>query len=394
LDTMRDPATGTPLACDAISTAGWGNDDYVRLQEALFRLAQQVHADGSTQEVVPRNAWSNVAAAVSQTKALAPVVLVSRHILFCGIEKHRQALHNAASGASASASATTPSPEAVFSAPSPAPSGDPADFGDTTGHSAGSLHHSSSAPIPAAARAGTGTPTMGDHLGESPSAPGQLPSSFGTVAPPWGPCPPGDSFLPATPFHPHVGSFSGSMEPSSLPNMDSATHFLDRSFRCPREPRITVWDPNNGRTVSGNAAPCRKNLDQWLQQHPGWVVKGEDQLSSSRRARRTPPAPVPARSPALNPHGSAVAGSAPATSLASSAGAQQSVFEPERSRDGPLLSAALGLLAIGQVDESPRRRQSSAMTSSVSSGSSHDQDNGTNEEEDDDVDMNVVAMEM
>jgi len=40
-----------------------------------------------------------------------------------------------------------------------------------------------------------------------------------------------------------------------------------------------------GRTVSGNAAPCRRNLDTWIRAHPGWEPKTEDQLSSSRRVK-------------------------------------------------------------------------------------------------------------
>ena len=74
---------------------------------------------------------------------------------------------------------------------------------------------------------------------------------------------------------------------ASLPNMplSSATSLFERSFRTPKEPRITVWHPDTGKTISGNAAPCRRNLEAWMAQHPGWRPKGEDQLSSSRRTR-------------------------------------------------------------------------------------------------------------
>lgn len=79
---------------------------------------------------------------------------------------------------------------------------------------------------------------------------------------------------------------------SSAPNPPPV---LERSFRAPREPRVTVWNPVNGRTISGNAAPCRRNLDTWMRQHPGWLPKEEGQLSSSRRNRnrKLRPASVP-----------------------------------------------------------------------------------------------------
>ncbi|EME29415.1 hypothetical protein Gasu2_31960 [Galdieria sulphuraria] len=52
-----------------------------------------------------------------------------------------------------------------------------------------------------------------------------------------------------------------------------------------REPRITVWDPKTGRTISGNAAPCARNLESWMALHPGWIPKSEEYLSSARRGR-------------------------------------------------------------------------------------------------------------
>mmetsp|Transcript_23258 Transcript_23258/g.92679 ORF Transcript_23258/g.92679 Transcript_23258/m.92679 type:complete len:383 (-) Transcript_23258:171-1319(-) len=72
--------------------------------------------------------------------------------------------------------------------------------------------------------------------------------------------------------------------PTASP-LSSSLSFLERQLLPPREPRITVWDPATGRTVSGNAAPCRRNLDTWIRAHPGWEPKTEDQLSSSRRVK-------------------------------------------------------------------------------------------------------------
>mmetsp|Transcript_20363 Transcript_20363/g.49888 ORF Transcript_20363/g.49888 Transcript_20363/m.49888 type:complete len:459 (-) Transcript_20363:123-1499(-) len=75
--------------------------------------------------------------------------------------------------------------------------------------------------------------------------------------------------------------------PASLSSLGSSTTMLfERAFRSPREPRVTVWEPSTGRTISGNAAPCRKNLTAWIDAHPGWEAKPEEHLSSARRAVR------------------------------------------------------------------------------------------------------------
>jgi hypothetical protein len=52
-----------------------------------------------------------------------------------------------------------------------------------------------------------------------------------------------------------------------------------------RDVRVTVWDPTTGKTISGNAAPCWRNLEIWMKEHPGWCVKPEDELSASRRSK-------------------------------------------------------------------------------------------------------------
>ncbi|CAN8070555.1 unnamed protein product, partial [Agarophyton chilense] len=154
--------------------------------------------------------------------------------------------------------------------------------------------------------------------------------------------------------------------------------FLERSFRAPREPRVTVWNPANGRTISGNAAPCRRNLQAWMQQHPGWVPKEEGQLSSSRRNRN--------RKQLVAPHTMAseddkLSGSSAkkrrAHALAVGAVAVEAV-EPE----SPHFNEALqGLLVLSQSARSMRN----GMTSSVSSSSLEMDDDG----DDDDVDVDV-----
>lgn len=104
----------------------------------------------------------------------------------------------------------------------------------------------------------------------------------------------------------------GSGTAFSAPPLGAAAA-LERSFRAPREPRVTVWNPANGRTISGNAAPCRRNLEAWMLAHPGWLPKEEGQLSSSRRNRNrkvrpasvpisTKPAPVATLAEVESPH--------------------------------------------------------------------------------------------
>jgi len=77
-------------------------------------------------------------------------------------------------------------------------------------------------------------------------------------------------------------------------SLSSTLSYLERHLATPREPRITVWEPASGRTVSGNAAPCRRNLEAWIKAHPGWEPKSEDQLTSIRRqkGRRSSPMAV------------------------------------------------------------------------------------------------------
>eukprot|EP00181_Compsopogon_caeruleus_P004053 CAMPEP_0184684432 /NCGR_PEP_ID=MMETSP0312-20130426/15239_1 /TAXON_ID=31354 /ORGANISM="Compsopogon coeruleus, Strain SAG 36.94" /LENGTH=388 /DNA_ID=CAMNT_0027137595 /DNA_START=496 /DNA_END=1662 /DNA_ORIENTATION=- len=92
----------------------------------------------------------------------------------------------------------------------------------------------------------------------------------------------GDTWTPVS------GSPGGEGDPArTLSLSGSNLSFLERSFRTPREPRITVWEPSTGRTISGNAAPCRRNLEQWMALHPGWVPKAEQNLSTSRKMRQS-----------------------------------------------------------------------------------------------------------
>jgi len=138
----------------------------------------------------------------------------------------------------------------------------------------------------------------------------------------------------------------------------SSVSFMERTFRAPREPRITVWEPSTGRTVSGNAAPCRRNLDQWIAAHPGWEPKGEEHLSSSRRARNrrarsnasslsTTPAfsssyLQPPQQPAMIP----VAASMPMMVPKSMGNLQQQQAQPSENLTPALTAALEGLLLM------------------------------------------------
>lgn len=122
------------------------------------------------------------------------------------------------------------------------------------------------------------------------------PTEFGSIVE----CPIPSSSLIGSPASPDLtgtpgqSMFDGHAFSAPIPSSGAAA-VLERSFRAPREPRVTVWNPANGRTISGNAAPCRRNLDAWMRQHPGWLPKEEGQLSSSRRNRnrKVRPASVP-----------------------------------------------------------------------------------------------------
>merc|ERR1712216_17190 len=61
------------------------------------------------------------------------------------------------------------------------------------------------------------------------------------------------------------------------------------------EKRVTIWNWREQRKLSGNAAPFRRNLQEYLQKHPDWEeYKGQDKDINGRRVvkRRMPMAPV------------------------------------------------------------------------------------------------------
>lgn len=200
----------------------WNMEDFVRLQECLSRLAQQVHKISCNVTHLDSTRWANITRELGESKDEGTVVLCSYHMLSRGAEKSL---------------AEIPTIRATL----------PAQVGSVMERSI-------------------------------------LPSSV--IGSPQSP-----ADLTATTAHPFIPGQAISAPNTSM----NAALVLERSFRAPREPRVTVWNPKNGRTISGNAAPCRRNLRTWMDSHPGWYPKEEGQLSSSRRNRnrKVRPASVP-----------------------------------------------------------------------------------------------------
>lgn len=208
-------ALGDGDHCNEEAMMTWTNDDFVRLQEALFRLGQEIHGQVSKSNGVSERQWSQVSAQIGGGKLQGAVVYCAHHMLTRGIAKSRKEIVAAGGG------------------------------GITQGMFGGMVV----------------TGMRGDFRVGSPGSVGSHDmGGLGIID--------------------NVG-------PSSLPTIQVGlgASFLEKSFRAPREPRVTVWNPSNGRTISGNAAPCRRNLEAWMKQHPGWLPKEEGQLSSSRRNR-------------------------------------------------------------------------------------------------------------
>lgn len=262
---------------------GWSVDDFVKLQDSLAKYAQLLHqalgdAEGPVaaaglpsgskraidtvlNAVVDPAVWHNIAQDLGSDKHEATVVSCAYYMLLRGITKSLSEL------------------EAVVSAPPSAP------------------ENVANSSLPSSAPTPTTSPIAGSAAAVPPLT--ALPAHAGRIAQPPAFAP---SCLITGPYSlctkVEDGTSADKQEPSSvcrtvnkyeIPSAPrGAAGVLERSLRTPREPRVTVWNPTNGRTISGNAAPCRRNLDTWMKQHPGWVPKEEGQLSSSRRNRHKP----------------------------------------------------------------------------------------------------------
>lgn len=216
-------ALGDEDFCTEEAMMTWTADDFVRLQEALFRLGQECHAQQCNPAELDDNRWADVANQIGGAKLQGTIVSCAHHMLTRGIAKSKW------------------------------------------------------------------------ELAGNSSMPGSFSSvSFGGVDYP------GVDAPASVGSYENYGAGFEAFAPNSLPSFrgNLGASFLEKSFRAPREPRVTVWNPSNGRTISGNAAPCRRNLEAWMRQHPGWCPKEEGQLSSSRRnrSRKVQPSSVPTAS--------------------------------------------------------------------------------------------------
>lgn len=266
---------------DAAVMSSWSVDDFVRLQEALTRTSQEVHKNLGDFSKLNSRRWSNITGELGSSKLEPTVVYCALYMLQCGIAKSLWELDEIVSISSATSNEQT---STVVSKP------------HTTNVFKQPIHENI-LPI---------------NVGTITRPPAVSPASVLLTMPFAKPVSASNSTIQKDDICPNIADglfdthnhtythfcssrgylskiMTRSVDESSFPIMPAApagaAAVLERSFRTPREPRVTVWNPVNGRTISGNAAPCRRNLQAWMKQHPGWVPKEEGQLSSSRRSR-------------------------------------------------------------------------------------------------------------
>ncbi len=197
LKRFQDSKAPTPSE----SLSDWSADDYVRLQEVLFRVGRDGHVKQREDLPLATDRWDRVVQNLGSNKKPTDVLYLSHHMLQFGIQKTMHEL-NVASG-----------------------------NGNVSGASSaiGIPGRSENTP-------GMNSPASASYGSYEQSMAWRGPGSFGA---------------------------------NSLPSMGSGgLSAITNSFRTPKEPRITVWHPDTGKTISGNAAPCRRNLDAWMAQHP------------------------------------------------------------------------------------------------------------------------------
>ncbi|CDF36272.1 unnamed protein product [Chondrus crispus] len=309
-------ALGDEDFCTEEAMMTWTADDFVRLQEALFRLGQECHAQQCNPAELDDNRWADVASQIGGAKLQGTIVSCAHHMLTRGIAKSKREL-----------------------------AGNTSMPGSFSSVSFGGVDYSG---VDAPASVGS---YENDGAGFEAFAPNSLPS------------------------------FRGNLGAS----------FLEKSFRAPREPRVTVWNPSNGRTISGNAAPYRRNLEAWMCQHPGWCPKEEGQLSSSRRnrSRKVRPSSVPTASEGEMEHealeGLLFLARSPSADMSSGTAAAQLGKQMGRVRGGRNGAQA--------IDVNSDRKKLGNTSSISSSSAEYGSDNITDEEDEEDAEEDC-RMEM
>lgn len=102
--------------------------------------------------------------------------------------------------------------------------------------------------------------------------------------------------LATTPVGTPMMSGTVGQAPPSLDLGSNANEVLDG------EKRVTIWNPFEKRKLSGNSAPFRKNLEEYLKKHPDWEEYWGQDLDENgkklfpRKRRRTSADPSPALS--------------------------------------------------------------------------------------------------
>lgn len=248
-------------------------DDFVSLQELLVKATQEIHKNGVSK--FDSSSWSNISEDLGNAKLEATVVYVAYYMLMRGIAKSLAELGNIVSS-------TTLNEESVLSLRLPESVVSnrhivlPENVGMISPPDA-LLASLLLGKVESPVHRSFCNNTVCEHKNETNISFNEKASTESGV-----------NICHSTACNTKMLGMAKSLDERAFTVMPAApagaAAVLER-IRTHREPRVTVWNPSSRRTISGNAAPCRRNLKAWMEQHPGWVPKEEGQLSSSRRNR-------------------------------------------------------------------------------------------------------------